>query len=204
MEWGDFFKNLPMVGWCVIFAVIALIWFGVFILYSLVKNRDIKIKNIELMQKTYSTQKELHQTEGKNLLDNQTSNAHNLLKKIWIGIYEVGREKFQITDQTELFILEDIAKLIEGKLNYEVKNDLTRNHITEKDDLELQRYSEAKAVGYYHSVKANLFTYNIQLPKYDLPMILSNISIDDYKALFSEIYFNARKIAGGFAGNNKL
>ena len=150
------------------------------------------------MEKANYTQKELHQTEGKNLLDNQTSNAHNLLKKIWINLYEVGRKKFCITDQTELFILEDISKLIEGKLNYEVKNDLTRNHITEKDDTELSRYSEAKAVGYYHSVKASLFTYNIQLPKYDLPLILNDISVEDYKNLFSEIYFNARKIAGGY------
>jgi hypothetical protein len=198
MDWGEFFKSLPTVGWCVVFAIIAVIWFGIFILYSLVKNRDIKIKNFELMQKTYSTQKELHQTEGKNLLDNQTSNAHNLLKKIWIGLYEVGREKFHITDQTELFILEDIARLIEGRLNYEVKNDLTRNHITEKDDAELLKYSEAKAIGYYHAVQASLFAYNIQLPNYDLPKILTYISIEDYKNLFNEIYFNARQIAGGY------
>ena len=195
MEWGDFFRNMPTIGWCAIFALIIVFGFCIFILYCLVKNRDIKIKDFELMQKT---QKELHQTEGKNLLDNQTSNAHNLLKKIWITLYEIGREKFKITDQAELFILEDVAKLIEGKLNYEVKNDLTRNHITEKDDAELTRYSEAKAIGYYHAVKASLFTYNIQLPNYDLPMILNNISVEDYKSLFKEIYFNARKIAGGY------
>ena len=93
-------------------------------------------------------------------------------------------------------MLEDIAHLIEGKLNYEVKNDLTRNHITEKDDLELQKYSDAKAVGYYRSVKANLYSYNVQLPQYDLPEILNEISIESYKMLFSELYFNARKIAG--------
>lgn len=120
-----------------------------------------------------------------------------MLKKIWIDIYEIGREKFNITDLTELFLLEDIAHLIEGKLNYEVKNDLTRNHITEKNDIELQKYSDAKAVGYYRSVKANLYLYNVQLPKYYLPKILDYISLEDYKSLFTELYFNARKIAGG-------
>lgn len=165
----------------------------VIIVFWILKNRDVKLKDIEIVT---SSQRELYRTEGKNTLDNQTSNAHNLLKKIWIDIYEQGRQLFKITNQTELFILEDIAHLIEGKLNYEVKNDLTRNHITEKGDLELTKYSDAKATGYYRSVKANLYTYNVQLPQYDLPHILDSISIDEYKRIFSELYFNARKIAG--------
>lgn len=161
----------------------------------IIKNKDIKLKNIEVVAKS---QKELYRTEGKNTLDNQTSNAHNLLKKVWIDLFETGRKKFNITNKAELFLLEDIAHLIEGKLNYEVKNDLTRNHITEKSDAELTKYSDAKATGYYRSVKANLYTYNIQLPEYDLPEILDEIPIEDYKRLFNELYFNARKIAGGF------
>lgn len=161
----------------------------------IIKNKDIKLKNIEVVAKS---QKELYRTEGKNTLDNQTSNAHNLLKKVWIDLFETGRKKFNITNKAELFLLEDIAHLIEGKLNYEVKNDLTRNHITEKSDTELTKYSDAKATGYYRSVKANLYTYNIQLPEYDLPEILDEIPIEDYKRLFNELYFNARKIAGGF------
>ena len=168
----------------------------ILIAFWIVKNRDIRLKDIEIVTKS---QKELYRTEGKNTLDNQTSNAHNLLKKVWLDIFEIGRKMFKITDQSELFILEDIAHLIEGKLNYEVKNDLTRNHITEKGDLELAKYSDAKAVGYYQSVKANLYQYNIQLPNYDLPEIMSAITLDEFKRIFSEIYFNARKIAGGAA-----
>lgn len=170
-------------------------------LFYIIKNKDIKLKDIEIVEKS---KKELYQTEGKNMLDNQTSNAHHLLKKVWLDIYDIGRKKFSITDPPELFILEDIAHLIEGKLNYEIKNDLTRNHITEKGDLELAKYAEAKASGYYRSIRANLFSYNSQLPKYDLPEIMDEISIDDYKRLFSEIYFNARKIAGsGYSGGKK-
>lgn len=162
--------------------------------FWIVKNRDVRLKDIEIVTRS---QKELYRTEGKNALDNQTSNAHNLLKKVWIDIFETGRSMFNITNQTELFILEDISHLIEGKLNYEVKNDLTRNHITEKGDLELQKYSDAKATGYYNSVKASLYQYNVQLPKYDLPGIMTNITLDEFKHLFNELYFNARKIAGG-------
>lgn len=187
--------NLPpvlIIGFLLILAFLSAA--VVIIMFWIIKNRDIRLKDIEIVNKS---QRELYQTEGKNTLDNQMSNAHNLLKKIWIDIYETGRREFKITEQMELFILEDIAHLIEGKLNYEVKNDLTRNHITEKGDLELTKYSDAKATGYYRSVKANLYTYNVQLPNYDLPEIMNKISLDEYKRIFNELYFNARKIAGG-------
>ncbi|WP_318692254.1 hypothetical protein [Treponema sp.] len=156
--------------------------------------KDIKIKNFEATSE--NIKREQYHTEGKNLLDNQTNNAHNLLKKVWIDIYQTGKNMYQITDSNELFILEDVAHLIEGKLNYDVKNDLTRNHIIEKSDLDLTTYSDAKAVGYYRAVLAMLYQYNIQLPEYDLPKIMDKISLDEYKRIFSEIYFGARKIAG--------
>ena len=196
MNWADFFQNLPVVGWvCVIvFLVLVAIFFvGIFLI---LRSKDIKLNNVAVIS---AAQRELYHTEGKNTLDNQTSNAHNILKRVWIDIFDTGKKTFKITDPQELFILEDIARLIEGKLNYEVKNDLTRNHITEKGDLELQRYSDAKATGYYHAVKANLYTYNIQLPNYDLPLIMNSISLDDYKHIFFQIYSNAREIAGGKA-----
>lgn len=194
MDWNSFFQNLPTIGW--IFIILVLVFFALFLagIYMIIKTKDVRLRNIEIVS---NAQKELYHTEGKNILDNQTSNAHNLLKKIWIDIFDVGKKIFDITDQQELFMLEDIARLIEGKLNYEVKNDLTRNHITEKCDVELQRYSDAKASGYYHAVKANLYSYNVQLPKYNLPEIMETITLSDYKRIFSEIYFNARKIAGG-------
>ena len=197
MKTSEIINGLPSEFYMCALIIVAIFLSAVIIFaFWIVKNRDVRLKDIEIVTKS---QKELYRTEGKNTLDNQTSNAHNLLKKIWIDIFEGGRSKFNIKDQVELFILEDIAHLIEGKLNYEVKNDLTRNHITEKDDLELQKYSDAKATGYYHSVKASLYQYNVQLPNYDLPEIMSSVTLDDFKRLFNEIYFNARKIAGGFS-----
>ena len=194
MDWAAFFDSLPVLGWIAIILFIGVLGFGLYLIYRIFKIKNVKIKNIELTERV---QKEYYHTEGKNLLDNQTSNAHNLLKKIWIDIFDTGKRLFEITDQQELFILEDIARLIEGKLNYEVKNDMTRNHISEKNDVELQKYSDAKATGYYHAVKANLYTYNIQLKNYNLPEIMDSITLDDYKRIFSMIYFDARKIAGG-------
>ena len=195
MNWEVFFSSIPTVGWLVVFMLVVLLG-GVFVgLYRILMLKDLKIKDFEVS--TEKEMKEQYKAEGKNLLDNQTANAHNLLKKVWIDLYKTGIELYDITDPNELFILEDIAHLIEGKLNYEVKNDLTRNHITTKTDLELSKYSDAKSVGYYRSVTAMLYQYNRQLPEYELPRIMDKISLDDFKRIFGEIYFGARKIAGG-------
>lgn len=195
MDWECFFKSIPIIGWCVIVLVIVLMGGALWGLYRVVMAKDIKLKHFEVASE--NIKREQYQAEGKNLLDNQTNNAHNLLKKVWIDLYQNGKNLYQITNNNELFILEDIAHLIEGRLNYDVKNDLTRNHIVEKTDLDLTKYSDAKAIGYYRAVLAMLYQYNIQLPNYDLPKIMDLISLDEYKRIFSEIYFAARKIAGG-------
>jgi hypothetical protein len=182
--------QIPAVWGIVYMVVTAAIMF----LFWVFKTKNIKIKDFEIIEKT---QKELYRTEGKNTLDNQSCNAHNILKKVLINIYDIGKNMFNIQDQTELFLLEDISRIIESKLNYEVKNDLTKNHITEKDDLELTLYSEAKASGYYQSVTAMLYAMNVQLPNYDLPEIMNEFSLGDFNSIFKEIYFSAKKIAGG-------
>jgi hypothetical protein len=167
---------------------------GVVLLFWLFKTKNIKFKDFEIIEKE---QKEKYRSEGKNTLDNQSCNAHNILKKIWIMLYSKGKDLFNITNQNELFLLEDITKLIECKLNYGVKNDLTKNHITEKDELELTLYSDAKASRYYQCVKSLLYQYNLQLPAYNLPEIMDEISIEEFRKIFKEIYSSAKKIAGG-------
>ncbi len=182
--------NIPAV-WGIIYMVVTA---AVVFLFWIFKTKNVKFKDVEIIEKT---QKELYRTEGKNTLDNQCCNAHNLIKTIWIDLFETGKTIFNITDTRDLFLLEDITHLIESKLNYEVKNDLTKNHITEKSDYELAMYSEAKAHGYYNSVKASLYYYNSQLPEYNLPDIMENITVEDFIKTFKAIYFGACKIAGG-------
>ena len=45
--------------------------------------------------------------------------------------------KFEIKDQKDIEILELITYRIADRLCYDVRNDLTRNHITKKNDDEL-------------------------------------------------------------------
>ena len=198
MDWANFINNLPTIAWIVAIMIICVIAFAFYSLYNLLLNKDVKIHNIEL--KALQNGNEVQQSIGKNLLDNQTSNAHDLLEQVWIDIYEKGKQKFKLANKKDLFLLEDIAHLIENSLNNSVKGDLTRNHIVEKDDAEIERYSNAKATGYHKSVKAMLYRYNEQLPFCSLPDVMDDIPISDYKQIFREIYVNAREIAGGNCG----
>lgn len=192
MDWMLFFQSFPPAGWVAVFMVLIIIGLLLFELLIVIKSKTIKIRNVEIAN---ASEQELYQATGKDVFDNQTTVAHNLLRQVWVDLYEIGKKKFNITEPTELFLLEDIAHLIEFKLNHDVKNDLIRNHITKKSEEELKAYSEAKAVGYYSSVKTRLYSYNTQLPKYDLPDILDEISVEDYKKMFYEIYLSTRKIA---------
>lgn len=195
MKWSEFFSSLPLIGWVSLILIIIVLGGFLYGVYRIFMEKDIKIRNFEASSE--DIKKEQYKAEGKVLLVNQTNNARNLIRKIWIDIYRNGIKLYGITDSTELFILEDIAHLIEGKINNEVKNDLTRNHIVEKTDEDLDKYSSAKAHGYYCAVLSMLYQYNIQLPKYDLPKIMDLSPAEDYRKLFSEIYYSARKIAGG-------
>ena len=81
MDWNSFFENLPTIGW--IFIILVLVFFALLLagIYMIIKTKDVRWRNIEIVS---NAQKELYHTEGKNILDNQTSNAHNLLKRIFL------------------------------------------------------------------------------------------------------------------------
>lgn len=192
-DWSIFFSTLPPIGWVVLIMLIGLCTVLVYGIFRFIEHRNIKFKNLEVTQET---QKELYQTEGKNLLDNQCNNANNLLEQVWIRIYEVVQRQNKISDPKDLFILEDICHLIEDKLELYVKNDLTRNHITVKTDLELEHYSDGKAKGYYSKVQSLLYQYNNQLPEINLPAAMNEITMEDYRKIFHDIYFSSREIAG--------
>lgn len=190
MEW---INDLSPSGCAVVLVALVLVAVVAVLLYKTLKSHSLKFKDIELLAR--DGQKVIYREEGKNILDNQCANAHNLLKKIRVDIIEKGKKEFGIVEAEELFLLEDIARLIECKINYEVKCDLTRNHISEKGDLELTKYAEAKAIGYCRAVQTGLYDFNVQLPRYNLPDLMKYVTQDEYKKLFEEIYFTARKIA---------
>jgi hypothetical protein len=186
-------------GWVSIILII-LILAGVIIAICVMwKDRNIKTKYFEsdIVKEHQETQRELLMSEGKDQLENQCQVAKNILKELRIKIYETGVKKFNIKGKQELDILELLTYRIVDRLNYDVKNDLTRNHITHKTDYELEEYTRAKSRGYYSMIKDRLYTQNDYLPNYNLPILMEQISPMEVEAIFKDVYFSARRIANG-------
>ena len=119
-----------------------------------------------------------------------------MLKVARIKLYETGIKLFNITDEKDKTILEMITYRISDRLNYELKNDFTRNHIVTKSNYELEQYANAKSKAYYRLITEKFYMFNPKLPDYDLPKIMEQVSFDDTKKLFTDIYFSGRDIAG--------
>lgn len=193
------FSKIPTVGW-IVFSLFGLLIFiliaGVIcgLIYVLLK-KNIKLKNFETADVKPEI-KEKYIAEGKDLVDNQSQVAKLMLKGLRTRLYTTAISLFNITDVKDRTILELITYRICDRLNYELKNDFTRNHITNKSDFELEQYSTAKAKGYYELIKERMYVLNHQLPDYDLVELINTIPPDDIKNLFKDIYFSARGIAG--------
>ncbi|MBO4640907.1 MAG: hypothetical protein J5710_14240 [Treponema sp.] len=199
MEKFDF-SSIPTIGW-ITFIIIGILLAAVIVLVvvlicNVLKNKNIKSKFIEFNEPIREEIKERYIAEGKDLIDNQSQVAKLMLKVARIRIFEEGMKLFKITDDKDKTILEMITYRISDRLNYEIKNDFTRNHIVNKSNYELEQYANAKSKAYYRLITEKLYLFNEKLPNYELPKIMDNISFDDAKKLFTDIYFSGRDIAG--------
>lgn len=201
------FSSIPNIAWVSLLILgilfLAVITLTVICIVNVLKDKDIKSKILEINQPVKTEIKERFIAEGKDLVDNQSQVAKMMLKSGRIRMYKEGIKLFNIKDAKDLIIFEMITYRISDRLNYELKNDFTRNHITNKTDYELTLYSDAKSKGYYQLITEKLFMFNEKLPNFDLPKIMEHISFEETKKLFTNIYFSARGIAGDGGKNGK-
>ena len=190
------FSTIPTIGWIAFILFVILLAAIIFYALSIVAKKNLKSKIIELNEPIREEIKERYIAEGKDLVDNQSQVAKLMLKVARIKIYETGLEIFKIEDVKDKTILEMITYRISDRLNYELKNDFTRNHIVNKTNYELEQYANAKAKAYYRLVTEKLYMFNEKLPEYNLPQIMDHITFEDTKKLFTDIYFSGRDIAG--------
>lgn len=199
MEKFDF-STIPTIGWVAIIilgiVLAAIIAFVLNFLYDILSKKNLKTKFLELNEPIRPEIKERYIAEGKDLIDNQSQVAKLMLKIARIKIYETGLKLFDIKDEKDKTILELITYRISDRLNYELKNDFTRNHIVNKTDYELEQYANAKSKAYYRLVTEKLYMFNEKLPNYELPKIMENVTFEEAKKLFTDIYFSGRAIAG--------
>ena len=126
------FSTIPTIGW--ISMIIIGVLFSAVLIYalSIIAKKNLKSKIIELNEPIREEIKERYIAEGKDLIDNQSQVAKLMLKVARIKIYETGLELFKIKNEKDKTILEMITYRISDRLNYELKNDFTRNHIVNK------------------------------------------------------------------------
>lgn len=189
------FGKVPIIGWIVFLILGLALCVLIFVLLKILSKKNIKSNILEISEIKPEI-KERYIAEGKDLVDNQSQVAKMMLKMARIRLYEEGIKLFKITDEQEKIILELITYRIADRINYELKNDFTRNHITLKSNYELELYANAKSKGYYTLVTEKLYIHNNKLPNYHLPTIMQKIPFEDAKKLFTDIYFSARAIAG--------
>ena len=187
---------IPTIGWISILIMGVLITAILFYALNIISKKNLKSKYVELNEPIREEIKERYIAEGKDIVDNQSQVAKLMLKIARIKLYETGLKIFNIQDEKDKTILEMITYRISDRLNYELKNDFTRNHIVNKSNYELEQYSNAKAKAYYRLVTEKLYMFNQKLPEYNLPSIMDNITFEETKKLFTDIYFSGRDIAG--------
>lgn len=206
-------EELPTVGW-ICLLIIALVAMGIIVILLFyvahyLRKHDIKTPFLEtkavqeITEKSNIQQRELLIAEGKDQLDNQCQVAKQILKEIRIKLYKTALNTFEFKDPKDLVIMELITYRIVDRLCYDVKNDLTRNHITKKTQYELEQYTRAKARGYSTLIRDRLFIFNDKLPDFDLPKIMEVIQPMEIETLFKDIYFSARRIVGSCGDTEK-
>lgn len=187
--------DIPTVGWIVLLIlgilILGLVGLLIGVIFYVVKNKNIKSKYIDVSS---PEKKELYMAEGRDVLDNQCHVAKQLIKELRIKLYLAGKSKFKLDDK-DLIIFEFITYRITDRMNYDVKNDLTRNHIKSKSDNALISYSDSKAEAYIMQIKDRLFMFNSCIHGCDLPSILDDIPESWFKDFFRKVYFRCRDIA---------
>lgn len=199
--------NISNRGWIVILVLgvlaLGVIAFLIWVLWNILNHKNVKTKFFE----TSNTEmkRDLYMAEGKDQLDNQCQVAKQILKQLRILIFERGVKVFDFPlDSCEFQIWELITYRIVDRINFDVRNDLVRNHIIRKTDDELMEYTKAKACGYMALIRDRLYLNNSRLRGKNLPDVMNDIPTERLENIFKEVYFSARSITGvnGNSNNN--
>jgi hypothetical protein len=197
----ELLSNIPFIGWITILILglltLSLIFFLILKLLDLLKNKTLKTKffDIENATKVEIQKKQLYINEGKDELENQCQAAQHILKELRIKCYNTALELFDFKEPKDLIILELITYRLTDRLYHDVKNDLLRNHISKKNNQELETYIKAKSRGYHYVIVDFFYMFNRNLP-YHLPLIMTKITYNDIESIFRDIYYSARGIVG--------
>lgn len=198
--------NVPTIGWVALILALVIVPAAIIIIV-IIATRFLKGKNVDsnILKITEAHKLEadaikqkFDQSIGKGVLSNQCQAAKNILQELRVRIYETAINRFKITDKNQCIIMKYISKDITKTIIEAVSNDLEINHIAEKDNYQLEDYARGKARGYYSVITVKLYEKNEDLPMYNLPEIMEEITQLDVEKFFRDVYFSSRRIAGEY------
>lgn len=202
----EYLANVPTIGWVALILALVIVPAAIIIIVIIAtkflkgKNVDSNILKITEAHKLEADtiKQKFDQSVGKGVLSNQCQAAKNILQELRVRIYETAIKRFGITDKNQCIIMKYISKDITKTIIEAVSNDLEINHIAEKDNYQLEDYARGKARGYYSVITVKLYEKNEDLPMYNLPEIMEEITQLDVEKFFRDVYFSSRRIAGEY------
>ena len=204
MNHAETIAAIPPAGWALLFAALVLVGAVLIGLYQILLKKEVRLKHVELLtrKEAKEAQAEARSLEAEkirystgDLISAQFSLSSNLLRRVSTGIYEAGLSRLPLEDEKDRHILRGMSRAIRANVEREVLFDIVRNHIPCKNDDELRAYSDAKAEGYWHFVKAELYRLSDQMSGVDVAGVMEHIPLDDYKELFYGVYSGVRDTA---------
>lgn len=182
----------PLMWISVVVGIVLIAVVFCFVLYKLLKGKNIETKFFTATQKT------LIQAESRDLSDNQMRAAKILIGQIGMQYTDNCTKMYPQMSEMEADYIDLLAKFITDNLLNQFRIDLVRNHITKKTDEELKLYSLLKSEMYKTKARMLISEYNRNIHSFDLREAWDCIEKKDMDDIYLQAYTQARTLSIGY------
>lgn len=182
----------PLMWISVVVGIVLIAVVFCFVLYKLLKGKNIETKLFTATQKTQI------QAESRELSDNQMRAAKILIGQIGMQYTDNCTKMYPQMSEMEADYIDLLAKFITDNLLNQFRIDLVRNHITKKTDEELKLYSLSKSEMYRTKARMLISEYNRNIHGFDLREAWDYIEKKDMDDIYLQAYTQARTLSIGY------
>lgn len=182
----------PLMWISVVVGIVLIAVVFCFVLYKLLKGKNIETKLFTATQKTQI------QAESRELSDNQMRAAKILIGQIGMQYTDNCTKMYPQMSEMEADYIDLLAKVITDNLLNQFRIDLVRNHITKKTDEELKLYSLSKSEMYRTKARMLISEYNRNIHGFDLREAWDYIEKKDMDDIYLQAYTQARTLSIGY------
>ena len=182
----------PLMWISVVVGIVLIAVMFCFVLYKLLKGKNIETKLFTATQKTQI------QAESRELSDNQMRAAKILIGQIGMQYTDNCTNMYPQMSEMEADYIDLLAKFITDNLLNQFRIDLVRNHITKKTDEELKLYSLSNSEMYRTKARMLISEYNRNIHGFDLREAWDCIEKKDMDDIYLQAYTQARTLSIGY------